>query len=236
MRVNRYLLRLSAWVRFAPPTGRPADSAPQAAFCSRNALSGQIKLFSGRPVTAIARRESSEQSPAVGDGLGRRHQHHLSVGVWKAERQHLGQERSDLSRRKVDDGGYLAADKSIRAVVAGDLGGDFFRPISGPKSIRSFNAGFRACGKSSAETIVPTRISTLRKSSKAILGIVPVADVGLRIIDLFSFAGRGRRVKSSTTPPIKRGKPSASYSASKPTVSHSAIDGGDSENAKRPPC
>jgi hypothetical protein len=40
-----------------------------------------------------------------------------------------------------------------------------FSPISAPKSIRSFQAGLRAYGKSSTSTTRPTRISTRAKSS-----------------------------------------------------------------------
>jgi len=42
---------------------------------------------------------------------------------------------------------------------------EFFKPIIGPKSIRSLYAGLRACGKTSAWMIRPTRISILAKSS-----------------------------------------------------------------------
>jgi len=48
---------------------------------------------------------------------------------------------------------------------------DFFTPISAPKSMRSLKAGLRASGKGSAAMMVPTRTSTLRKSSKEICGI-----------------------------------------------------------------
>src|SRR5271156_5079144 len=43
--------------------------------------------------------------------------------------------------------------------------------MTGPKSIVSLNEGLRAWGKSSAATTVPTLMSTLRNSSKAIVGI-----------------------------------------------------------------
>jgi hypothetical protein len=43
-----------------------------------------------------------------------------------------------------------------------------FSPISGPKSIVSFQAGLRASGKSSTWVMRPTRMSTFMKSSKSI--------------------------------------------------------------------
>jgi hypothetical protein len=42
---------------------------------------------------------------------------------------------------------------------------DFLTPMSGPKSIDSLMAGLRAPSRIAASTIVPTRMSTLEKSS-----------------------------------------------------------------------
>jgi len=47
------------------------------------------------------------------------------------------------------------------------------RPISGPKSTTNLNAGRRASGNSSTSTIVPTRMSTLSKSSYVIVMVGP---------------------------------------------------------------
>ena len=45
-------------------------------------------------------------------------------------------------------------------------------PISGPKSIVSFQAGLRASGKSSTAVTRPTRMSTARNWSKSISGVL----------------------------------------------------------------
>src|SRR5256885_2365277 len=65
-------------------------------------------------------------------------------------------------------------------------------PSSGPKSMRSFQAGLRASGKSSTPTTRPTRMSTATKSSKEISPMGRTLTVALVLV----LAGRravGRR-------------------------------------------
>jgi hypothetical protein len=54
--------------------------------------------------------------------LGRRNQHHLTIFVGKAERQHLGHEFADLPRRKIHDRRHQSADQVIWTVMRCNLG------------------------------------------------------------------------------------------------------------------
>ena len=59
---------------------------------------------------------------AVRHGPTRADENHVTVLVWKSERQHLGQKGADLPRREIDDSSNLAADQIRRLIVARDLG------------------------------------------------------------------------------------------------------------------
>src|SRR2546423_10574413 len=77
-------------------------------------------------------------------------------------------------------------------------------PSSSPKSMRSFQAGWRASGKSSTATTRPTRMSTARKSSKEI----SARGRGLaRLVLVLVLAGRlvrGRRRRAAALLLVRR--------------------------------
>ena len=68
----------------------------------------------------------------------------------------------------------------------------------------SLNEGLRAWGKSSAATMVPTRMSTLRNSSKAIVGLA--SEVGVMSCVLIVGSLELCRAGQSAVKPVKMGR------------------------------
>src|SRR5437762_8999204 len=67
-----------------------------------------------------------EETAAVwNDPIGAE-QNHCTFLIRKTERQNLGHKLPDLSRREIDDGGDLPADKIFGLVMRGDLGTGLF--------------------------------------------------------------------------------------------------------------
>ena len=80
----------------------------------------------------------SQKQPAA---VGRRRlgpdQHDLALGIRKAQRQNLGDERSDLPGREVDHRCHLPSDQRFRLIMPRDLRRGFLQAEVGPKSIIS---------------------------------------------------------------------------------------------------
>lgn len=68
-------------------------------------------------------------------------------GVREAQGQDFGHEFADLARRKIYDGGDLAAGEGCRGVVGGDLGAGFFEADGWAEIDGEFQGGFAGFGE-----------------------------------------------------------------------------------------
>jgi hypothetical protein len=83
---------------------------------------------------------------AVRYGLVGFEQHHLALGIRKAQRQHFRHELADLARREIHDRRHLATDQLLQRVVRGDLGAALAHTDAGAEidlQLEGRLAGFR---------------------------------------------------------------------------------------------
>jgi hypothetical protein len=88
-----------------------------------------------------------KQARTVWHGTIGREQHHLSALIRKAEGQHFRPEFSDLTRRKIDDRGYLSAEERCRLIMARDLCARLFHADTGSEVYSQLHGWFARLGK-----------------------------------------------------------------------------------------
>ncbi len=130
------------------------------------ALERRLKVIGLAPVALERAPRLRTSAPPSGTSVVGRSRITRPSSSGTPEHQHLGHERvrsgaAGSSRRPRR--GCPRAPRASSWLICAD---ERFSPISGPKSTSSFQAGLRASGNSSTATTRPTRMSTLRKSSK----------------------------------------------------------------------
>jgi integrase len=103
-----------------------------------------------QPARRIARPRVAaglKKPPAVRDRETRLNQHHVALGIGKAEREHFRHERSNLLRREIDHGGDLLPHQLLERIKFDDLRGTALVANCGTEIDREFVGRFARFGK-----------------------------------------------------------------------------------------